>query len=573
MSLKAFMFNEFLFISLLLLLTLVLAVPLGEYIAKVFNGKDTTVKSLFQWLEKLIYKISGIDENKEMSWKTYVFSVLIFSIFSIFGLFLLQELQGHLPLNHEHFGPVRWDTALNTAISFATNTNWQSYSGEETMSYLTQMLGLAVQNFVSAATGIAVCMAFIRGFTRAATNTIGNFWVDLTRSIVYLLLPLSIILAFIFISEGIIQSLKPYVIVQTLEKNSQIIPLGPVASQVAIKFLGTNGGGFFHANSAHPFENPTLITNFFEILAMLLIPVALPFAFGAMINSRKQGWSIFATMAILFFVEFLTATCFELKGNPLLKQLGIAGGTNMEGKEVRFGIISSVLFAHSTTATSCGGVCSMHDSFTPIPGLILLFNMGIGEVIFGGVGVGLIGLLIYAILTMFIVGLMIGRSPEFLGKKLEPFEMLMSVICLLSPPLSVLIFGGIAISISAGLSALNNFGPHGLSEILYTFASASGNNGSAFGGVNANTLFYNFATSLAMLIGRFTTLIPALAIAGSLSQKRFIPKGSATFTTHVPIFVWLLVVVVIIMGGLTYFPVLALGPILEHMLMHLGSTF
>ncbi|MBI2996247.1 MAG: potassium-transporting ATPase subunit KdpA [Candidatus Melainabacteria bacterium] len=565
--------NEILFVVILFFLVLVLAVPLGEYIAKVFKGENTFSKFLFEWFEKLIYKISGINANKEMSWKTYMFSLLVFSVLNIIFLFLLQELQGYLPLNHKHLGPVRWDTALNAAISFVTNTNWQSYSGEKTMSYLTQMLGFAVQNFISAAVGIAVCIAFIRGFARPSINTIGNFYVDLTRGIVYILLPLSIILAFIFISEGVIQSLKPYVMAQTLEGNNQTIPLGPVASQIAIKFLGTNGGGFFNANSAHPFENPTPVTNFLGILALLLIPIAMPFTFGAMINSRRQGWSIFSTMSILFLVEFFIATYFELQGNPLLKQLGVTGGTNMEGKEVRFGIISSVLFAHSTTSTACGGVCSMHDSFTPLSGLILLFNMGIGEVIFGGVGVGLIGLLIYAVLTMFIVGLMIGRSPEFLGKKLEPFEMLMAVICLLSPPLSVLIFGGIAISIGSGLSSLNNLGPHGLSEILYAFASMSGNNGSAFAGLNANTPFYNLLGTLAMLIGRFTTLIPALAISGSLSQKRFVPKGSATFTTDIPLFVWLLVVVVIIIGGLTYLPVLTLGPILEHMLMHLGNTF
>ncbi len=552
---------------------LLLALPLGQYIAKVFDGEDTIITKILRPLEKLVYRIAGIDETAEMTWKTYTFSFLVFTLYGFIFLFLIQELQQFLPLNPQRFGPVRWDTALNTAISFITNTNWQSYSGEETMSYLTQMLGLTVQNFLSAASGIAVTIAFIKGFSRINSKSIGNFWVDLTRSMIYILLPFSFILAFIFISEGIIQNLSPYLSFQTIEGKTQILPFGPVASQIAIKFLGTNGGGFFNTNSAHPFENPTPLTSFIQTIVMLLIPVSLPFTFGILINKRRQGWAVFSVMLILFLAGLTVAIYSEMQGNPLLAKLGITSGINMEGKEVRFGIIPSVLFAHTTTATSCGGVNSMHDSFLPITGLVLLFNMAVGEIIFGGAGVGLISLLINAVLTMFIVGLMIGRSPEFLGKKLEPFEMLMAAICILSTPIFVLVFSGIAISCVAGLSSLNNFGPHGLSEILYAFASPSGNNGSAFAGLNANTLFYNLMTSFAMIIGRLTTIIPALAIAGSLAEKKLVHQSSATFSTDVPLFVWLLVAVVILVGGLTYFPVLALGPILEHLFMNLGVTF
>jgi K+-transporting ATPase ATPase A chain len=563
------MFKEIIFLITFLVAVLILALPLGEYMAKIFSGQATFLSKILSPLEKLVYKLSGINENLEMTWKRYAFSFLIFTFYGFICLFLLQELQQFLPLNPQKFNPVRWDTALNTAISFITNTNWQSYGGEEIMSYLTQMLGLTVQNFLSAASGIAVAIAFIRGFARTNTNTIGNFWVDLTRSMVYILLPFSIVLAFIFISEGMIQNLKPYLSCETIEGHKQVLPFGPVASQIAIKFLGTNGGGFFNANSSHPFENPTPFTNFLQILAMLLIPVALPFTFGVLINKKRQGWAIFSVMLILYLIGFAISVYSELQGSHLLKESVI----NMEGKEVRFGVIQSILFAQTTTATSCGGVNSMHDSFLPLTGLVLLFNIAIGEMIFGGVGVGLIGLLVNAVLTMFIVGLMIGRSPEFLGKKLEPFEMLMSAVSILSMPVCVLVFSGIAISCAVGLSSLNNFGPHGLSEILYAFASSAGNNGSAFAGINANTIFYNLTTSLAMVIGRFTTIIPALAIAGSLAEKKTVPQSSATFSTDVPLFVWLLVAVVILVGGLNYFPVLALGPILEHLLMCSGMTF
>jgi len=567
------LFKDLIFVVVFLILASLLAIPLGEYIARVFKGEKTLLSFALRPIESLIYKISRVNETEEMSWQKYTFSFLIITIFSFLGLFFLQEAQNFLPLNPQKFGPVRWDTALNTTTSFVTNTNWQSYAGEETMSYLTQMLGLCVQNFISAAVGIAVVIGFIRGFIRAEENTIGNFWVDLTRSIIYILLPLSMLLAFVFISEGMIQTFKGYEIIQTLEGRLQTIPLGPVASQIAIKFLGTNGGGFFNANSAHPFENPTPFTSFLQILALLIIPMALPFTFGVLLNKRKQGFAIFSAMMILYIAGLTLSIYSESQGNPMLSTLGIQNGINMEGKEARFGIIPSVLFAFSTTATSCGGVNSMHDSLNPLTGLILLFNMAVGEVIFGGVGVGLITLMVNAILTMFIVGLMIGRSPELLAKKLEPFEMLMAVICILSTPMSVLIFGCIAITTNLGLSSLNNIGPHGISEILYAFASTSGNNGSAFGGLNANTLFYNLLTSLAMIIGRLTTIIPALAISGSLVRKKFVPAGSATFTTDVPLFVWLLVAVVVLVGGLTYFPALTLGPILEHLYMMQGKVF
>lgn len=567
------MLPDLIFIILFISVLLISAIFLGEYMAKVFQGEKTFLYSMLRPLEETVYQISGIKEDEEMEWKSYAYSFLILLLFSFISLFLLQETQQFLPLNPQKLGPVRWDIAINTTISFITNTNWQAYGGEDTMSYFTQMVGLTVQNFISAGAGMTIAIAFIRGFTRSETNTIGNFWVDLTRSIIYILLPLSTILAFILISQGVVQTFNSYEFITTLEGLVQTIPLGPAASQIAIKFIGTNGGGFFNANSAHPFENPNAITNFFEIYAMLLIPAAIPFTFGALLNKRKQGFAIFSAMLILYLLGLSLAIYTELQGNPLLAKIGIEQGLNMEGKEVRFGIIPSILFAQSTTCTSCGGINSMHDSLTPLSGLVLLFNMCVGEVIFGGVGVGLVGLIINAVLTMFIVGLMIGRSPEFLAKKLEPFEMLMSVISILATPISVLIFGCIAVVTSAGLASLNNTGPHGVSEILYTFASTTGNNGSAFGGLNASTLFYTLSTSLSMLIGRLTTIIPAIAIAGSLAKKKFVPKSSATFTTDVPLFVWLLVAVVVLVGGLTYFPVVTLGPILEHVLMKTGATF
>ena len=567
------MLMELAYVALLLVVLMVLAEPTGRYLVNIFSGNRTLLSPLLQPVERGLYRICGVDELGEMSWKSYATALLIFNALGLIAVFGLQEAQHLLPLNPQALGPVRWDTALNTAVSFATNTNWQSYSGEQTMSYLTQMLGLTVQNFLSAAIGIAVAMAVIRGFIRKNTATIGNFWVDLTRSVLYLLLPLAIIWALIFASQGVVQTLGPYVNAQTLDGGVQTIAVGPTASQDSIKFLGTNGGGFFNANSAHPFENPTPLTDFLQVLGMLLIAASLPFALGHIINNPRQGRAIFAAMLVLYLMGLSFALWSETRGNPLLEKMGIAGGVNMEGKETRFGIVPSVLFAESTTVTSDGGVDSMHDSMMPLTGLVFLFNMAIGEVIFGGVGVGLIGMLFYAIMTMFLAGLMIGRTPEIFGKKLEPFEMIMAVIGMLAPAVMVLILAGIAIILPAGLSSLNNAGPHGLSEILYAFASACGNNGSAFAGLNANTVFYNLATALGMIVGRFATILPALAMAGSLAQKRIVPASVATLPIASPLFVIMLAGTVIIVGALTFFPVFVLGPVLEHLLMQAGRTF
>lgn len=567
------MVKDLLYIIILLSTVLVLAILLGEYMAKVFGGEGTLLTPLLRPLEKGVYRLSGINENKETSWKNYAQSLLIFNALGLIALFVLQEIQSLLPINPETLGAVRWDTALNTAVSFTTNTNWQSYSGEQTMSYLTQMMGMTVQNFLSAAVGLAAAIALIRGFIRKTTETIGNFWVDLTRSVIYVLLPLALVWAVLLASQGVVQTLGPYVSAQTLEGKEQVIALGPAASQIAIKMLGSNGGGFFNANSAHPLENPTPLSNFLEMLAILMLPAALPFTFGAMLKNRRQGFALFAAMLLLFLSGLAIALWAEQQGNPLLAQLGVESGENMEGKEMRFSQVESVFWAASTTATSNGGVNSMHDSMMPLTGLVLIFNMIVGEVIFGGIGVGLIGLLFYAILTMFIAGLMIGRTPELLGKKLEPFEMKMSVIAVLAPSIVMLVMAALAVILPAGLSSLNNAGPHGLSEILYAFASACGNNGSAFAGLNANTVFYNTALALGMLVGRFATILPALAIAGSLAQKRTLPASSASFPVANPLFVLMLVGTIIIVGALTFFPAMVLGPILEDLLMETGRTF
>jgi K+-transporting ATPase ATPase A chain len=568
------MIAHFLFAVVLFLGILTLAaVPLGRFIAKVFGNKRTFLTAILHPVERAIYRLCGIDEKEEMTWKSYAFSLIIFNALGICVLFVLQLIQGLLPLNPQRFGAVRWDTALNTAISFTTNTNWQAYSGEQTMSYLTQMVGLTVQNFFSAAVGLAAAMALIRGFARKTTQTIGNFWVDLTRSILFILLPLAIIWAAVLASQGVVQTLGPSLHAQTLEGREQVIAVGPAASQIAIKQLGTNGGGFFNANSAHPFESPTPLTDLMEVFGLLLIPVSLPFALGAMLNKRRQGWAIYAAMMALFLLGLAITVGAELHGSPILKEIGVLHGVNMEGKEMRFGVFHSALFAQSTTATACGAVNAMHDSLMPLSGLVLIFNMAVGEVIFGGVGVGLIGMMIYAILTMFLAGLMIGRTPEFIGKKLEPYEMIMSIIAILSSAITMLALASMAISTRAGLSSLNNAGPHGLSEILYAYASTANNNGSAFAGLNANTLFYNLTTSLAMLVGRFTTIIPALAIAGALVKKQIVPASSGTFPTTTPLFVIMLVSVVIIVGALTFFPALTLGPLLEHLFVQIGRAF
>lgn len=566
-------FNDLLCLILFPVLFSLFAFPLGEYMAKVFSGQKNILTPVAAPLEKLLYRFFGVDEKEEMSWKEYALSLVLFNFIGIIFLFLLQLFQGVLPLNPQKLGAVRWDTALNTAVSFVTNTNWQSYSGEKTMSYLTQMLGLTVQNFLSAATGIAVAVVLIRGFVRKTAASIGNFWVDLTRCTVFILLPLSIIWALLLVSQGVVQTLSGSITATTMEGSRQIISVGPVASQEAIKEIGTNGGGFFNVNSSHPLENPTPLTGLMEILGLMLIPAALPFMLGALLKNRRQGAALFAAMMFLYLAGLGIFTWSEMRGNPLLEQAGVYQGINMEGKEVRNGVIGSVMFAHSTTATSCGAVNSMHDSMTPLASLVLLFNIGTGEVIFGGVGVGLVGLIGYAIITMFLAGLMIGRTPELIGKKMEQFEMVMSLIIILTPAILLLLLSAIAVSIDAGLAGITNGGPHGLSQILYTFASASGNNGSAMAGINANSVFYNLTTALAMLIGRFSTLLPALAIAGSLANKKIIPVSVATFPTTGLLFVMMLVCVIVIVGALTFFPVFTLGPLLEHLLMMIGKTF
>ena len=566
------MIEDVLLILLFLLILTLFAIPLGKYMSNVFTGKKTFMTPVIKPVEKFIYRICSIDENQEMTWKRYTYALLIFNILGILFLFILQLIQGYLPLNPENMAGVRWDTALNTAISFVTNTNWQSYAGETTMSYLTQMLGMTVQNFLSASVGTAALLALIRGFTRKNSDTIGNFWIDLTRTTLYILLPIAIVFALIFASQGVVQTLSPYITAQTLNGANQIIAVGPVASQEAIKMIGSNGGGFFNANSAHPFENPNGFTNILETFAILMIPMALVFAFGYIIRNFKQGLAIFSAMMILLVAGMGVAYWSESQPNPIMEKIGISGG-NLEGKGLTFGVAESVLWGVPTTSVSNGGVNSMHDSVMPLTGLVYMFNMGIGEVIFGGLGVGLIGMLFYVILTMFIAGLMIGRTPEFLGKKLGPYEMTMAIIALVVPAAMILILTAIAIVLPDGLAGLNNPSAHGLSEILYAYSSALANNGSAFAGLTANTVFYNLTLGLGMLIGRFIVIIPALAIAGSLAKKGKVPMSSASFPSTNALFVIMLVSVVVIVGALTFFPVYSLGPILEQLFLQGGLTF
>lgn len=541
--------------------------------AKVFQGERTFLDKLLRPIERVIYHLAGIKDDKEMDWKQYALALLIFNFIGLIVLFLLQLIQGKLPLNPQGFGAVKPDLAFNTAASFITNTNWQAYSGETTMSYLTQMAGLTVQNFVSAATGIAVVIALTRGLARRTASTIGNFWVDLTRSVLWVLLPLSLVIALTLASQGVIQNLSPYMTVQTLDGANQTIVMGPVASQEAIKMVGTNGGGFFNANSAHPFENPTPFTNFLEMLSLLVIPAALPLTFGKMVGNPRQGRVILTTMLILL-IAFLSVTyTSEMAGNPNISKLGIIGPTSMEGKEVRFGIANSALFSTVTTAASCGAINSMHDSLTPLGGLVPMLQMMLGEVVFGGVGSGLYGMLMFVILTVFIVGLMVGRTPEYLGKKIESHEIKMAILAVLIPSATILIGSGIAVVTKMGVSSISNAGPHGLSEILYAFTSGASNNGSAFAGLNANNLFYNVGIGLATLIGRFGIILPVLSIAGSMVQKKTAPVGPGTFQTTGGLFVGLLCMTVLIVGALTFFPALALGPIVEQLLMLAGKGF
>lgn len=559
-------------VALFLFIITVLAVIFGEYMAKVFAGERTLLSPIIAPVEKCCYKLFGVNPEDTMTWQQFASNLLIFSALGLLVLFVLQEIQYFLPLNPQKFKAVRWDTALNTAVSYVTNTNWQAYKGETTMSYGTQMLGLSLQNFLSAAVGMSVAVALIKSFVCKDTNSIGNFWVNLTRSILYILLPLALILALVLISQGTVQNFNAYTHATTLEGKEQIIAQGPAASQIAIKHLGTNGGGFFAANSAHPYENPTPLSDYLEVLALIIIAASFPFAFGALINNRKQGWTIFIAMMLLFAIGLGFSLWSESHGNPLLSQLGINHGVNMEGKEVRIGPLSSIVFADATTATSTGAVNAAHDSFMPLSGLVLIFNMAVGEVIFGGVGSGIIGMLLYAILAMFLVGLMIGHSPEIFGKKLEPKEMTMTIFALITPCILQLIFSSLAASTHMGLAGLSNSGSHGLSSIIYAFASGVGNNGSAFGSLNANLPFYNLALAFAMLAGRFICLIPALVIAGSLSNKKIVPL-TARFPTASPIFIIILVGTVFILGALTFFPVLVLGPILEHFSLHPGLTW
>ena len=559
-------------------LVLALTRPLGAYLHRVYEGSRQPLPRFFGSLERGLYRLCGVDPAREQTWGEYAVAVLVFSALGMLVTYLLERLQGALPLNPMKLAAIPPDLAFNTAASFTTNTNWQAYTGESTMSYLTQMAGLAWHNFTSAAVGMAVAVALARGLTRhltaGAPRTLGSFWVDLVRGTLYVLLPLSIAAALVLVSQGVIQNLAPYREVVTLEGTKQVIALGPVASQEAIKELGTNGGGFFNANSAHPFENPTPFTNFLELLLIFAVPAALTYTYGRMAGSQRQGWAILAAMGVLFLGGVSAAYWAEAHPNPALHGLAVAQGTgNMEGKEVRFGVAASALFATVTTDASCGAVNAMHDSFTPLGGLVPLVNIQLGEVIFGGVGAGLYGMLIFVILSVFIAGLMVGRTPEYLGKKIEAREMKLAMLYVLIFPLIILGFTAWAAVSPLGTSSLNNAGPHGLSELLYAFTSGAGNNGSAFAGLNANTPFWNVTLGVTMLAGRFLMMVPALAIAGTMVGKKVVRPGPGTFPTDGALFAGLLVSVVIIVGALTFFPALSLGPIVEHFLASAGKVF
>jgi len=576
------LFQIILYFSTLMLL----AKPLGVYMAAVYQNRPVFINRLLSPLEAGVYRLSGVNQAHEMSWKEYAAALLWFNLFGGLAVFALQMLQAHLPLNPQQLVNVTIDSAFNTAVSFITNTNWQGYSGETTMSYLTQMLGLSVQNFVSAATGMAVLVAMIRGFQRTHADGIGNFWADLTRGVLYILLPLSFLIAVVLVGQGVVQTFKPYQSVPLVEQvgaatenTTQTLALGPAASQIAIKQLGTNGGGFFNANSAHPYENPTPLSNFLEMLLLVLIPAALCHTFGTMVGDPRQGWTILSAMTLVLLSLILVTVAAEQGGNPALTALGAeqsvsidqAGG-NMEGKETRFGIVNSALWATATTAASNGSVNAMHDSFTPLGGLIPMWLIQLGEVIFGGVGSGLYGMLVFVLIAVFVAGLMIGRTPEYLGKKIEAFEIKMAALIILIP--AFLILGGtaLAIMVEAGKTAVANPGAHGFSEILYAFSSAAGNNGSAFAGLSANTPFYNIALGIVMLFGRYGIIIPVLAIAGSLAAKKTVPTTLGTLPTHTPLFVMLLIGTVLLVGALTFVPALALGPVVEHLMMTSAKT-
>jgi len=589
-------------IQILVFFAIVVAItkPAGSFMYRVFEGQRTFLHPVLGPLERLIYRVSGIREDEEQTWVRYAASLISLSIFSFLFVYLLQRLQGFLPLNPMHFStpkaptgatPMTPDLAFNTAVSFITNTNWQSYSPDTTMSYLTQMAALAVQNFVSAAVGIAIAVALIRGFARHTTKTIGNFWADVTRCTLYILLPICVLSTIFFVSQGCIQNFREPVTAQTLEGTQQVIEQGPLASQLSIKMLGTNGGGYFNANSAHPYENPTPASNFLQMLLIFSLGAGLTYMFGKAVRDTKQGWAVFAAMSALFLAGVLVCYWAEQKGNPMVTQMGVAQayaksqpGGNMEGKEVRFGIAQSTLFATVTTDASCGAVNGMHDSFTPLGGLVPLFNIQTDEVIFGGVGAGLYSMLLYAIIAVFIGGLMVGRTPEYVGKKIEQKEIKMAIIAVLATSLCILVFtalssvtpfakGGYWNAPGPAVANTNNSGAHGLSEILYAYSSGAGNNGSAFAGISANTPWYNLTLGIDMLVGRFLFIIPALAIAGSLASKKLIPVTNGTLPTNGPLFVVLLIGTVMIVGALTYFPVLSLGPIVEHFQMLNGKLF
>jgi len=586
-------------IQILFYLAVVFAItkPMGLFMARVFNREKTFLDPLLRPLERLLYRLTGVDEQHEMKWTEYALCMLLFSGVSMLLLYSIERLQGVVPLlNPQKLAGVAGGLAFNTAASFTTNTNWQNYVPETTMSYLTQMAGLAYHNFVSAAVGIALAIAFVRGIARREQQTIGNFWVDMTRATLWVLLPVCIVFALVLVSQGVVQNFRPYdtaklIEPQTLQKagsdgktttetvTDQVIPQGPVASQEAIKMYGTNGGGFFNANSAHPFENPSPFSNFLQMLSIFAIPAGLTYTLGKMTGSSRHGWAVWTAMAILFVAGVTTAYWSEARGNPLLKNtdqrasLTQAGG-NMEGKEVRFGIANSALFATVTTDASCGAVNSVHDSYTPLGGMVPLVNIMLSEVVFGGVGAGLYGILIYIVLSVFIAGLMVGRTPEYLGKKIEAYDVKMSMLVVLVFPLIILVFTGISIVAPGfGTSSISNPGPHGLSQVLYAYTSGAGNNGSAFAGFNGNTPWYNFTLAITMLVGRFFMIIPMLAVAGNLARKKYVPPSLGTFPVTTPLFSVLLVSVILIVGALTFFPALSLGPVLEHLLMQAGKAF
>ncbi|MFJ5370523.1 potassium-transporting ATPase subunit KdpA [Bosea sp. CER48] len=546
--------------------------PLGGYMTRVFAGERTLLSPVLYPVERLLYAAAGTHKKEEQHWTGYVVAMLLFNLAGFVLLYAMQRLQGALPFNPAEMGAVPADLAFNTAASFVANTNWQNYAGESTMSYFTQMAGLAVQNFVSAATGIAIAVAVIRAFARRSARTLGNFWADLVRSTLYVLLPICVIGTLVLVGQGVPQNLNPYTVATTLEGAQQTIAQGPVASQMMIKHLGTNGGGFFNANAAHPFENPTAFTNLIHMVAIFAVGAALTNVFGRMVGNEKQGWAILAVMGLLFIAGVVVCYWAEAAGNPLVQALGLDGG-NMEGKETRFGITLSALFAVITTAASCGAVNAMHDSLMPLGGLVPLINMMLGEIIVGGVGAGFYGIILFVVIAVFVAGLMVGRTPEYLGKKIEAKEVKMAMLAVLCLPLATLGFTAVAVVLPDAVGSIANPGPHGFSEVLYAYTSAAANNGSAFAGLSGNTVWYNLTIGVAMLMGRFLVIIPALALAGSVAAKKTVPESAGTFPTHGPLFIGLLTGVIVIVGGLTFFPALALGPIVEHLAMLAGQSF